>query len=360
MFSESEIGKFLLNQYLGNTILDYIIFVVLFIAILLLIKPILKLISKINKKMAKNADNSFIIRLLTYLEEKRNKAFVPLEVIFALYIASRILWLTQKIQNIVDSLFVIFLTIFIVSIIIDFIKYFVKSKYDPTDSNNDPRANSLFLLMPIINVFIWVLAAFFILSNFGYDISTLLTGLGIGGVALALASQAFLSDLISFISIISDKPIEIGDYISIGGIEGTVLKIGIKSTRIERNLGEEVVIPNSKITSSDLFNYRRMNKRRFDITLGLSMDTPNEKIKMLPEIIKKICASEQLLDFQRANLIGANDFSLQYSIVCFVLDSNFAVFCKVRENLLFKLSEELSKNNIVLAYPTQEIIVKKQ
>jgi small-conductance mechanosensitive channel len=360
MFSESEIGEFLLNQYFGNTILGYILFVVLFIAILLLIKPILKLISKINKKMANSSDNTVIIRLLTYLEEKRNKAFVPLEVIFALYIASRILWLTPKIQNIVDSLFVIFLTIFIVSIVLDFIKYFVRTKYDPTDSNNDPRANSLFLLLPVIKVFVWVLAAFFILSNLGYDISTLLTGLGIGGVALALASQAFLSDLLSFVSIISDKPIEIGDYISIGGVEGTVIKIGIKSTRIERNLGEEVVIPNSKITSSDLFNYRRMNRRLLSITLGLAMDTPNEKIKMLPDIIKNICASNTLLDFQRSHLTGANDFAMQYSIVCYVLDSNFVIFCDAREYLLLNLGEELSKNNIVLAYPTQEIIINNK
>jgi small-conductance mechanosensitive channel len=142
---------------------------------------------------------------------------------------------------------IIFITIFVVSVIIDIIKYIIKSKYGDEE---DPRRNSLLLVFPIIRIVVWILAGFFILSNLGYDVSALLAGLGIGGVALALASQSFLGDLISFISIVSDKPIEIGDYILINGIEGTVKKIGIKSTRIERNLGEEVIIPNSKITNS--------------------------------------------------------------------------------------------------------------
>lgn len=345
-------SSFLAIEFLGNYVINYIMFAIIFVALILLIKPLLKLIFITFRKLASKTKNTYDDRIVNYFLEKRNSSLISLEVVISLYLSLKILWLSSQVQNVVNSLAIIFITIFIVSLLIDIIKYAISSKYS---SESDPRANSLLLIFPVIKIIIWILATFFVLSNLGYDVSALLAGLGIGGVAFALASQSFLSDLISFVSILSDKPIEIGDYISIKGIEGTVKKIGIKSTRIERNLGEEVIIPNSTITGTDLFNYKRLYKRRFDIVLQISPNTTNEKLQIIPTIVNELIAKNKTLELVRCSLDAIGDFSYNFTIIVYVLTPDGAVYFKLKEDFIYKIKTELENNNINLAYPIMEI-----
>ncbi|MCL2039066.1 MAG: mechanosensitive ion channel family protein [Bacteroidetes bacterium] len=345
-------NSFFTIEFLGNYVFNYIVFAIVFVALMLLIKPLLKLIFTIFRKLASKTKSNSDDKILNYFLEKKSSSFISLEIVVVLYLSLKVLWLSPQVQNVVDSLAIIFITIFIVSVIIDVIKYTISSRYG---AEGDPRGNSLLLIFPIIKIVIWVLAGFFVLSNLGYDVSALLAGLGIGGVAFALASQSFLSDLISFISIISDKPIEIGDYISINGIEGTVKKIGIKSTRIERNLGEEVIIPNSKITGSDLFNYKRLDKRRFDIVLQINPNTANEKLQLIPDIVNKLIAENEMLQLVRCSLDTIGDFSYNFTTIIYVLTDDGATYFKLKEDFIYKIKTELETNNINLAYPIMEI-----
>ena len=344
------------TYFLGNSISGYILFAVIFTLILVLMEPSIKLIVNIFKKLASKTSADLADKVLHYLSTKKSKSFISLESVIALFLSLEILHLSPQIQKIVNSGAIIFITIFIVSIIIDVVKYIINFKYNEKE---DPRRNSLLLIFPIIKIAVWVLAGFFVLSNLGYDVTALLTGLGIGGVALALASQSFLGDLVSFVSIASDKPIEIGDYISINGIEGTVKKIGIKSTRIERNLGEEVVIPNSQITSSNLLNYKRLEKRRFDVVLGIDMKTSNEKLQMVPDIINKIVAENEVCKLIRCSLDTIGEFSYKFTAIVDVTSSDGAIFFKSKEEFIYKVRAELENNDIHFACPTMEIKTKE-
>ena len=343
---------FLSNVFYGNTILDYIIFVVLFLIILILLKPTIKIILKLLSKIASQTPTNLDNKLVNYFTRKHNKTLLPLEVSIAFFIAISTLVLSGSVQKIVSSAAVILITIFLVTMIVDVIKYIIHYKYETAD---DPRASSLLLLFPVIKIFIWIFALLFIISNLGYNVTQLLAGLGIGGIAIALASQSFLGDLIAFVSIASDKPIEIGDYISVNGVEGTVKKIGIKSVRIERNMGEEVVIPNSTITGTELHNYRRLNKRRFDICINVALNTPNEKLQLIPQIASDICNNSSLLEFVRASLTNIGEFAYEFTIAVYVLDKDALIMFKEKEQFIYKLRTELNKEQIFFALPAMEI-----
>ena len=349
-------SSFLGTEFLGNSILNYILFAVVFIVLMLFLKPLIKLIISTFGRLANKTSTDIDNKILDYFSTKTSKSLVSLEIVLALYLALKFLWLSPYIENIIDSAAIIFITIFIVSTIIDVIKHIINSKYT---TEEDTHRNSLLLIFPVIKIAVWILAGFFVLSNLGYDVSALLAGLGIGGVALALASQSFLSDLISFVSIASDKPIEIGDYISINGIEGTVKKIGIKSTRIERNLGEEVIVPNSTITGSNLFNYKRLEKRRFDVVLKIDMKTPNEKLQMIPEIVKKLITEYEVCELVRCSLDTIDEFSYNFTAIVNVLTSDGTIFFNCKEDFIYKIRTELETNDIYFAYPSMCIIDKK-
>jgi small-conductance mechanosensitive channel len=340
---------------LSNTVLDYIIAILVFIVILSLIGPIITLVLKIGKHFASKTNSTADDKIIDYFIHRKKSAFVPLEVVIAFFISIRFLSYDASVARVIDGGAVVLCTFFIVTMVLDFIKYLIKSKYGEANGS-DPRANSLYLLLPVIKVVVWGFAVFFMLSNLGIDVTAILTGLGIGGVAIALASQAFLSDLLSFVSIVSDKPIEIGDYISIGGIEGTVKKIGIKSVRIEQYTGEEVVVPNSKITGSDLHNFRRMNRRRGDINLNLVASTTDEQLHSIEEICKGVCAEDALIEFVRCHWTGYSDGAIQFVLTYFVLDSDFGVFSSVRQRVNFRIREEFAKHKILSPKPTITVL----
>jgi small-conductance mechanosensitive channel len=340
-------------MFLGEPVLDYIIAIALFAIFMVIINPVIRLIFRIGNKIAHKTINTTDDRLVEYFERKRKGVFIPFELVIALYVALKWFFAGETATIYIDKIAIVIFTLIIAGVIVDFIKFFIHTKYQ--SASDDPRANSLYLLLPIIKILIWIFAAFFVVSNLGYDVSALLAGLGIGGVAIALASQSFLGDLLSFISIISDKPFEIGDYISVNGIEGTVKKIGIKSVRIERNMGEEVVIPNSQATGSQLHNYKRMNYRRGDIALGLVMTTPNEKLKLIPNILKSICDEHPKLELVWCNFSGFSDFAFVFSIAYKVYTADYVEFSNTREYLNYTLRQKLDEAGIAMAYPTYTI-----
>ena len=157
-------------------------------------------------------------------------------------------------------------------------------------------------------------------------------------------------------SIVSDKPFEIGDYILINGIEGNVKKIGIKSVRIERNTGEEVVIPNSKITGSELHNFKVLNKRRFDLTINVVLSTPHDKLQAIPQIAESICKDNPLLQFVICSLNDiTNSASYQFTTIVYVLDKTGAVMLREKEQFIYKFTQALSKNGITFPVPTMVV-----
>jgi len=214
--------------------------------------------------------------------------------------------------------------------------------------------------LKVIKFGVWSLAVIFLLDNLGFKISTVIAGLGIGGVAIALAAQAVLGDLFSYFSIIFDRPFEIGDFIIVGDLLGTIEHIGIKTTRVRSLGGEQLIFPNSDLTNSRVRNYKRMQKRRVVFKLGVTYDTPLAKLKEIPKIIEGSIKGVADTIFDRAHFSSYGDFSLTFEVVYYVLSSDYNKYMDIQQEINFKIKEEFEKKAIEFAFPTQTLYVNKQ
>ncbi|MCT4592411.1 MAG: mechanosensitive ion channel family protein [Candidatus Gracilibacteria bacterium] len=211
----------------------------------------------------------------------------------------------------------------------------------------------------LLKMLVWVLGFLFLLQNLGVNVSSLIAGLGIGGIAVALALQSVLGDMFSSFSIFLDKPFKKGDYITIDSLAGTVKKIGIKTTRIESLTGEEIVIANQDLTNSRIQNYKRMKKRRGSFVLGVEYSTAEESLKKIPEIITKIIKEINGVELVRVYFKEFGDFSLNFEVVYWVEDSSYAVFCKKTEEVNYAIFEAFKEEEIIFAFPTQTLFMEK-
>lgn len=226
----------------------------------------------------------------------------------------------------------------------------VEPDFDPT---------VILFLRQIITVSVWVIAILVVIQNLGYEISTLVGGLGLGGLAVAFAVQNVLSDVFSSFSIYFDKPFKIGDYIVVGADSGTVKKIGIKSTRLTTLQGQELVISNKELTESRVHNYKKMQTRRVSVLLGLDYGTDLDKLKQIPSLIQAIIEKQENVDFDRCHCKLLTDSSIQFETVYTVMSPEFSVYMDSQQAINFAILEVFEKKGIHIAYPTSRIISSK-
>ncbi len=207
----------------------------------------------------------------------------------------------------------------------------------------------------IIKVVIYSFGIVLILGNFGLNVTALITGLGISGVAVALAAQKILEDLFNYFVIILDKPFEEGDFIVFGDFAGTVEFIGLKSTRIRSLSGEQIIVSNSNLLNEKVQNYKRMRERRVVFKIGVIYETPLEKLKKIPQIMKEIIDGIEGVRFDRCHFVNFGDFSLDFETVYYVNDSDYLHYMNIHQEINLKLAEQFSKEGISFAYPTQVI-----
>ena len=173
-------------------------------------------------------------------------------------------------------------------------------------------------IMLLLNIFIWGIGALFLFDNLGYDVTAIVAGLGIGGIAIALAAQNILGDLFNYFVIFFDRPFEIGDFIVIDDKKGNVEHIGIKTTRVKSLTGEQLVFSNSDLTNSRIHNFKRMERRRIAFTLGVVYETTSDQLKAIPGIIKKIIDDQADATLDRVHFLAYGDYSLKFEVVYFV------------------------------------------
>ena len=223
------------------------------------------------------------------------------------------------------------------------------------------RKNILSLLSITMKVIVWVFALLLILSNLGVNVNSLIAGLGIGGIAVALAAQAVLGDIFSSITIYFDKPFEAGDFIILedGVTMGVVEKIGFKTTRIQALGGEEIVVSNSSLTSQKIHNYKKMQKRRIVVNFGVTYSTPQDKMKKIPKIVKSIVDSIKKIDFDRVHFKEFADSSLVFEVVYYVDTADFNAYMDYNQDLHLQIKDQFEKEGIDMAFPTQTIHLNK-
>lgn len=206
----------------------------------------------------------------------------------------------------------------------------------------------------------WSLVGLLALQNVtGIRLDTLIAGLGIGGIAIGLAVQNILGDLFASLSIVLDKPFVIGDFIIVGDMMGTVEHIGLKSTRIRSLTGEQIVFGNNDLLQSRIRNYKRMQERRILFTLGVTYQTPLEKLQAIPGIIREVIEAQENVRFDRAHFKSYGAFSLDFEIVYYVLVPDYNVYMDVQQQINLEIYRRFAAEGIEFAYPTQTIFLEK-
>lgn len=226
---------------------------------------------------------------------------------------------------------------------------------NPNQPQVTPIAQTLLRFLGL--VLVWSLVMLAALSAFGIDITALVAGLGIGGIAMALAVQRVLGDILASISIVVDKPFEPGDFIAVGGQSGTVRHIGIRSTVLASVGGEELVVANNDMLSNKIQNYTRMSERRVTFKIGVVYDTSQERLEALPGLLRTIVESHEKIRFGRAVLTGLGDSSIDYEVVYTVLDPNYDLYAATHQHILLELIRQMRAAGYDFAFPTRTLYV---
>ncbi len=211
-----------------------------------------------------------------------------------------------------------------------------------------------------VQVAIWTTALLAILSNLNVNITALITGLGIGGIAVALALQNVFSDLFASLSIVFDKPFVIGDFIIVGEHLGSVEHVGLKTTRVRSLSGEQLVFSNSDLLTSRIRNFGRMYERRVVFQLGVTYQTLQEKLVEIPGIIREAIEEQENTRFDRSNFAKYGDFALNFETVYYVLASDYNLYMNIQEKINLKIRERFLAEEIEFAYPTQKLFLQRE
>ncbi len=207
---------------------------------------------------------------------------------------------------------------------------------------------------------VWALIFILALDNLNFDITALVTSLGIGGIAIALAVQNILGDLFASLSILLDKPFVVGDFIVVDNFQCTVEHIGMKTTRARSLTGEQVVFANSDLLKSRLRNFKRMSERRTTIQLGVVYQTPGEVLAAIPAMLKEIVQAQPNVRFDRAHFKEFGPSSLNFEMVYWVTQPDFATFMDTLQAVNLRIFSRFEKEGIEFAYPTQSLFVTSQ
>jgi len=345
------------DNFWNNPIKNYFIALIIFFLVIICLKIFKKLLVEKIKKIAGHKQIDFLnllVRIINFIN-------LPFYILFSLYISFQFLNLPVITNKFISYSLIILTAYYFIKAGQEIIDYgaekIIKMQKAKEEAEFDPSI--IYVFCKALKVLLWILVIITALQALGYNITALVTGLGIGGVAIAFALQGILSDIFASFSIYFDRPFRIGDYIVVGDDSGTVKNIGIKSTRIQTLKGEELVISNKQLTEDRIHNYKKMRKRRNAFTLGVVYNTPTEKLKKVPLIIKEIIGKFELVELDRVHFQEFGEFSLNFEIVYYLNSADYKQHMDIQQEINLRIKEEFEKENIEFAFPTQKILLNK-
>lgn len=276
----------------------------------------------------------------------------------ALDVSTKALDLPDKANNVMNGLTAVTLLLTVGlwgNVIITFI---VGRKLRGKVSGHASAATTLTVIAFAARVVLWSALLLLGLDNFGIDITALVAGLGISGIAAALAAQKILGDIFASLAIVFDKPFVIGDLVSIDGFSGYVESIGMKTTRLRSVTGELLVFSNNDLLNSRIRNFQNVEERRLQFTFGVTYETGYEKLKSIPKLVEEIITAQPAARFDRAHFKDFGDSSLNFEVVFFARENGFKEAMDVQQAVNFELYRRLEQAQIEFAYPTRTVYVR--
>ena len=231
-------------------------------------------------------------------------------------------------------------------------------EYQARNVESDPAAaTTIGALVFIGRLIVWTLVLVIALDNLGVDITALVTGLGIGGIAVALAVQNVLGDLLASLSIVLDKPFVVGDFLAVDELLGSVEHVGLKTTRLRSLSGEQLVVSNTDLLKSRIRNFGRMYERRIVFTVGVTYDTPRERLEQIPGILREAVEAQARARFDRAHFKAFGAYSQDFEVVYYVTVPDYTAYMDIQQAINFQVHRRFEEAGIAFAFPTQTLYV---
>ena len=232
----------------------------------------------------------------------------------------------------------------------------VRRHWTQTAATGTPMLSAAGTLMSWgLRTVLWAIVLLAILSNLGVNITAFVASLGVGGIAVALAVQNILGDLFASMSIAIDKPFEVGDFIVLGSVAGTVENVGLKTTRIRSLGGEQIVMSNTELLKQTVSNYKRLLQRRIVFSFGVTYDTTPDELEAIGGIVKSVVQESDRVRFDRAHFKAFGDSSLDFEVVYIVLDPDYNVYMEQQQRINLGLMRALQSRGIDFAFPTRTL-----
>ncbi len=340
--------------YLGNTLQNWIIGVCVLIGVFGALKILQRVAIHRISKLAAATDNQLDDLLVSMLRETK---FLILLVASA-YVASQVIAIKPSVEAVWQKIVVLI-------VIIQFglwasagVSFALGRAIEKKMDRDAGSATTLTLLGFIARMILWVIVLLLILDNLGVNITGLVAGLGIGGIAVALAVQNILGDLLASLSIVLDKPFVIGDFIVVDTLSGTVEHIGLKTTRIRSISGEQLVFANNDLLKSRVRNYKRMQERRIVFGFGVVYSTPLEKLTLIKKMVGDIVNATENARLDRIHFKEYGNSALNFEVVYFVAQPDYGLYMDVQEAINLEIFRRFGQEGIEFAYPTQTIYIQ--
>lgn len=285
-----------------------------------------------------------------------SKTLIPFLCMLFLYTRWEALDISARVKSFGLIIIMVIMVFFIIRLIVTLLKKFIEVKAVQSTSGI-LRPSTVGFMVTFVRLGLWIIGIIFILENAGFSISAIVTGLGIGGLAIALASQNILGDLFNYIIIMFDKPYEVGDFVVVGEHSGTVEHVGMRTTRIRSLSGEQVVVSNTNLTGNRISNFKTMEQRRVAFMIDVPFEISTEKLKAIPVKIKEIIENMHGdAIFERSHVREISQYSFRIETVFFVIGPDFIKYMDVQQQINLDIKDFFDKNDIQFAYPTRRTI----
>lgn len=340
--------------YMGNTLQDWLIAFCILLIVFALLMTIKKLVIRKFSKLAAATDNQIDDLLVDML--KNTKFFILL--VTSAYLASYAIALKPSINVLWQKAVILILILQGGLWASAGISFALRQTIQKRMERDLSSTTTITFLGFVARLLLWIIVLLLILDNMGVNITGLVAGLGIGGIAVALAVQNILGDLFASLSIVLDKPFVIGDFVVVDSLSGTIEHIGLKTTRIRSLGGEQLVFSNNDLLKSRIRNYKRMSERRIVFSFGVVYQTPLEKMKAIKEIVSDIIKNEENARLDRVHFKEYGDSSLNFEVVYFVNNADYNIYMDVQEAINLEIFRCFQQEGIEFAYPTRTLFIQ--
>ena len=340
---------------MGNTVQTWLTAIGIIILLLLFVRVIRKIVLTRLKIWSEKTET----KLDDFVIDFSKKSILPILYIAAIYSGLHYLELSPKAERILYIIMALVVTFFIIRLITNLIGHLL-GVFITKRGKEPAKKLQLSGIMLVVNFLVWGIGLIFLFDNLGYDVTAVVAGLGIGGIAIALGVQKIVGDLFSYFVIFFDRPFEIGDFIAIDNFQGNVEHVGLKSTRLKSLSGEELIISNSDLTNSKLQNFRKLQRRRIAFKVKVSYAATQDQLRHIPMMISQIITSIEKTTLDRVHLVSFENISIDFEIVYFVESPDYNLYMDIHQKINLAINDAFMNEGIHFAKPTTTLTIKDE